>query len=88
MKILIKTVSYNSTLIIENTIDSILFQTYIDIEYIVVDRSSKENTVSILKEYDFKFNGRMSWISEKDNGMYNAMKKGIRMATGDVVGII
>jgi len=88
MKISIITVSYNSALTVQNTIDSVLFQTYKDIEFIVVDGLSKDNTVAILKEQEHKFNGRMRWISEKDNGLYDAMNKGIRMATGVLVGII
>ncbi len=53
-----------------------------------MDGASKDNTVSIIKEYEPKFNGRMKWISERDKGLYDAMNKGIRMATGDVVGIL
>jgi len=88
MKISIITVSYNSSLFIQHTIESVLTQTYPNIEYIVVDGCSKDNTVDIIKEQEPKFNGRMRWVSEKDLGMYDAMNKGIKMATGDVVGII
>src|ERR1035437_7785649 len=88
MKISIITVAYNSDLFIQHTIESVLAQTYPNIEYIVVDGFSKDNTVDIIKEYEPHFNGRMRWVSEKDRGMYDAMNKGIRMATGDVVGII
>ena len=88
MKISIITVSYNSELAIRDTIKSVLNQTYPNIEYIIVDGLSKDKTVDIIKEYEPKFKGRMRWISEKDNGMYDAMNKGIRMATGDVIGII
>ena len=82
------TVSHNSSKTISDTIQSVLNQTYNDIEYIIVDGNSKDNTVDIIKEYEPKFNGRMLWISEPDKGLYGAMNKGIRMATGDVVGII
>jgi glycosyltransferase involved in cell wall biosynthesis len=88
MKISLITVSYNSASTIRNTIDSVLNQIYHDIEYIIIDGDSKDETVSIIKEYEPRFNGRMHWTSEKDNGLYDAMNKGIRMATGDVVGII
>ena len=88
MKISIITVAYNSGSFIQHTIESVLTQIYPNIEYIVIDGGSKDNTVDIIKEYQPKFNGRMHWISEKDMGMYDAMNKGIRMAAGDVVGII
>jgi len=88
MIISIITVAYNGSSFIQNTIESVLTQTYPNIEYIIVDGFSKDNTVDIIKEYEPKFNGRMKWVSEKDRGMYDAMNKGIRMATGDVVGII
>lgn len=88
MKISIITVSFNSSVTIQNTIESLLAQTYSNIEYIIVDGLSKDKTVDIIKEYEPKFNGRLRWVSEKDKGLYDAMNKGIRMATGDVVGII
>jgi Glycosyltransferases involved in cell wall biogenesis len=88
MRLSIITVAYNSAETIAHTIESVLEQTYPDIEYIIVDGGSKDNTVEILKSYEARFNGRMKWISEKDNGLYDAMNKGIRMATGEVVGII
>lgn len=88
MKISIITVSYNSAATIRDTIKSLLAQSYSNIEYIIVDGLSKDNTVEIIKEYEPKFNGRMRWVSEKDKGLYDAMNKGFRMATGDVIGII
>lgn len=88
MRISIITVAYNSAATIRDTIESVLTQTYPDIEYIVMDGVSKDNTVAITEEYKEKFNGRMRCISEPDKGMYDAMNKGIRLATGDVVGII
>jgi len=88
VKISIITVIYNSELTIRDTFDSVLAQTYSDIEYIVVDGFSNDNTVDIIKEYEPKFKGRMHWISEPDKGLYDAMNKGISMATGDVIGII
>lgn len=88
MKISIITATYNRGYIIRDAIESVLKQKYKDYEYIVVDGASKDNTVEILKEYKPKFEGRMSWISEPDKGLYDAINKGIKMATGDVVGII
>lgn len=88
MKLSLITVTYNSSITLLDTFQSVLNQTYSDIEYIIVDGASKDNTVSIIKEYESKFQGRMKWISEPDKGLYDAMNKGIRMATGDVVGIL
>ena len=88
MKISIITVCYNSAATIRDTIESVLNQTYSDIEYIVVDGNSKDGTVSIIKECELKFNGKMKWLSEPDKGLYDAMNKGIQMATGDIVGIL
>ncbi len=88
MKISIVTATYNSASTVRDTFESVLAQTYSDIEYIVVDGLSKDNTVDIIKEYEPKFNGKMRWVSEKDKGLYDAMNKGIAMATGDVVGIL
>jgi len=82
------TVSYNSSKTLSDTIQSVLNQTYYDIEYIIVDGNSNDNTIEIIKEFEPKFNGRMHWISEPDKGLYDAMNKGIRMATGDIIGII
>lgn len=88
MKISIVTVTFNSGETVRDTIESVLSQTYKDYEYIIIDGGSKDNTVDIIKEYEPKFEGRMKWISEKDKGMYDGINKGIRMATGEVVGII
>jgi len=88
MKISIITVAFNSAKTIRDTIESVLAQTYTQIEYIIVDGKSNDGTVEIIKEYEPKFNGRLSWVSEKDNGLYDAMNKGIQMATGEIVGII
>lgn len=88
MKMSIITVSYNSAFTIRDTFESILNQTYQDIEYVIVDGGSVDLTISIIKEYQSRFNGRMRWISEPDNGIYDAMNKGIQMATGDIIGIL
>ncbi len=88
MRISIITVTYNSAKTVRDTIRSVLGQNYADYEYLVIDGGSKDNTVEIIKEYVPKFEGRMKWVSEQDKGMYDGINKGIRMATGDVVGII
>lgn len=88
MKISIVTVTFNSAATIKDTIESVLKQDYKDYEYLIVDGGSKDKTVDLIKEYEPKFEGRIKWISEKDKGMYDGINKGIRMATGDVVGII
>lgn len=88
MKISLITVTYNSGTTLRDTIQSVLAQTYRNVEYIVVDGLSKDNTMDIVREYEPQFEGRMKWISEKDKGLYDAMNKGVRMATGDVVGIL
>lgn len=87
-KISLITVTFNSDKTLRDTINSVLKQTYTNIEYIVVDGLSKDNTMDIVREYEPQFEGRMKWISEKDKGLYDAMNKGVRMATGDVVGIL
>lgn len=82
MKITIITVVYNRKVTIEQTIWSVLYQTYKDIEYIIIDGGSNDGTVDIIKKYSDKIN---YWISEKDSGIYNAMNKGILKATGDYI---
>lgn len=88
MKISIITVTYNSEKTLKDTIESVLKQNYKDYEYIIVDGLSKDGTMNIVKEYEPKFEGKLRYISEKDTGLYNAMNKGVKMATGDIVGLI
>lgn len=88
MKISLVTVTFNSAKTVRDTIESVLKQQYEDYEYLVIDGGSKDETVEIIKEYEPKFGGKMRWVSERDKGMYDGINKGIRMATGDVVGII
>lgn len=88
MKISIITATWNSASTVRDTFDSVLRQVYTDYEYIVVDGASKDETVEIIREYEPRFEGRMRWVSEPDKGIYDAMNKGISMATGDVVGIL
>ena len=88
MKISLITVTYNSGKTLSDTIQSVLSQSYTNIEYIIIDGLSQDNTIDVIKKYELDFEGRMMWISEKDRGLYDAMNKGIKMATGDVVGIL
>ena len=87
-KISIITVCRNSSEYIHTAIESVLSQTYPIIEYIIVDGFSNDGTMDIVKSYEEKFNGRMKWMSEPDSGLYNAMNKGICMATGNIIGIL
>jgi glycosyltransferase involved in cell wall biosynthesis len=85
MKITVITVALNSAEYIEDCIKSVIRQDYENIEYIIVDGGSTDGTTEIIKKHERKIS---KWISEPDRGIYDAMNKGIRMATGDVVGIL
>lgn len=88
MKISVITVAYNSADTIEDTIISVLNQSYENLEYIVIDGCSSDGTLNLIKKYEQKFVGRMKWVSGHDNGIYDAMNKGLQMASGDVVGTL
>ena len=88
MKISIVTATYNSGKTVRDTFVSVLNQTYDNYELIVVDGGSKDDTLEIIRHYEPIFKGRMKWISEPDRGIYDAMNKGIAMATGDAVGFL
>lgn len=88
MKISIITATYNSEKTISDTLESVLKQTYGNYEHIIVDGLSNDNTMKIVKSYEEKYNGKLKYISQKDSGLYDAMNKGIKMATGDVIGIL
>lgn len=85
LKISIITVVWNNKETIKDAIDSVLNQTYSNIEYIVVDGASTDGTVEIVQSYGDKIS---KFISEKDKGLYDAMNKGIKLATGYIVGIL
>ena len=87
MKISIITATYNSEATIADTINSVLSQNYSDIEYLVIDGGSSDGTLDIVKANAPRFDGKLRWVSESDRGIYDAMNKGIRMATGDIIGI-
>ena len=91
MKISLITVCFNSESTIEDTFNSVLNQTYNNIEYIIVDGKSSDSTNDIIKKYIPKFESKgisVNYKSEKDKGLYDAMNKGVSKATGDIIGII
>ena len=85
MKISIITVCFNAKKTIEKTINSVLSQTYHNIEYIIIDGGSVDGTIEIIEKYRSKIH---KYISESDYGMYDALNKGINFATGDIIGIL
>mgnify|MGYP000080135302 FL=1 len=88
MTISLITATYNSGKTVEDTLRSVLAQTYKEIDYWVVDGGSKDDTMDIVRKYEPLFGGQLHWISEPDRGIYDAMNKGISHSTGDVVGIL
>lgn len=88
MTISIITTTFNSESTIAGTVESVLKQSHKDIEYWIIDGNSKDGTLDILKRYEPLFDGKMHIISEPDNGIYDAMNKGIERCTGDVIGIL
>ena len=85
MKVSILTVVYNGARTIRQSVESVLKQDYPDIEYIVIDGNSNDGTQDIVRSYGEKIT---RFISEPDAGIYDAMNKGINLATGDVIGIL
>lgn len=88
MKISIITVCFNSEKTIEATILSILSQTHKDYEYIIVDGKSTDKTITIINQFHDHFDGNLYVKSEHDKGLYDAMNKGIKMASGEIIGIL
>ena len=85
MKISIITVTYNSAATLEQTIRSVMEQSYHNIDYIIVDGGSKDDTLKIIDKYKNKI---AAFVSEKDKGLYDALNKGIGLASGDVIGFL
>lgn len=91
MKLSIVTINYNNAEGLERTLNSVLTQSYKEIEHIIVDGGSTDNSVDIIKEYVQKAESgkrKVEWVSEKDNGIYNAMNKGIKRASGEYIQIL
>ncbi len=88
MRVSIITSCYNSESYIRSAIEAVLNQDYADIEYLVIDGGSKDSTMDIVRSYEPEFAGRLKWISEPDNGLYDALNKGLKMATGKIVGLL
>lgn len=87
-KITIITASFNSEKTIVDTIESVLNQSYENIEYLIIDGKSTDKTMEIVKSYESLFNGRLTFISEKDKGIYDAWNKGLKLSTGDWISFI
>lgn len=88
MKISLITVCYNSEQTIEDTLNSVLNQNYQNYEYLIIDGLSTDSTMNIIRNKEKEFKGKLKVVSEKDKGLYDAMNKGIKMATGDIIGIL
>ena len=90
MKVSIITTCYNRTETISGAMESVLAQDYPDIEYIVVDGASKDGSMETIRRMmdDGRWKKSFKFISEADHGMYEAINKGIRMATGDIIGLV
>lgn len=85
MKLTVITINRNNAAGLKKTLQSVLLQNIMDFEYVVVDGASSDESVEVIKEYEGLFGSRLKWISEPDKGIYNAMNKGIGMASGEYV---
>ena len=88
MVLTIITINRNNAAGLEKTMKSVLSQTCADFEYVVVDGASTDGSVEVLRRFADHFGDRLKWVSEPDKGIYNAMNKGIRMATGEYIQIL
>lgn len=91
MKFSVITICFNSEAVIRETVESVLNQTWPEIEYIIIDGASKDGTVAAVREYAPRFAEKgfeLKIVSEPDKGIYDAMNKGIRNSTGEIIGII
>ena len=88
MKISVITATYNSAATIRDTMESVLSQSHQDFEHIIVDGASTDKTLDIVHAFEPRYAGRIRILSEPDRGIYDAMTKGVALATGDVVGLL
>ena len=88
MRISIVTACFNRIAVMETALQSVAAQTYPDVEHVIVDGASTDGTVERIQAWAAQAGGRVRWISEPDSGLYEALNKGIRLATGDVIGIL
>lgn len=88
MKLTIITINRNNASGLEKTMESVLSQTCREFEYVVVDGASTDGSVAVLQENAKRFGDRLKWVSEPDKGIYNAMNKGIGMASGDYIQVL
>ena len=86
MKVSIITTTYNDVENLKKIIKEVCKQDYDNIEHIIVDGSSTDDTLQVIEEYKKHYADRVKYISEKDSGIYDAINKGIKMATGDIIG--
>lgn len=82
------TATYNSAATLGDTIRSVLAQTYGDWEHLIIDGGSTDNTLAVAESYRSRYGGRLRIVSEPDNGIYDAMNKGIRLANGNIIGLL
>lgn len=85
MKVSIVTATYNSSSIISSAIESIIQQSYSNLEWLIIDGASKDNTLSVIKK---EYLGDVKILSERDKGIYDALNKGIKLASGDIIGFV
>ena len=87
MKLSIITINRNNAAGLEKTLQSVVAQSFKEFEYIVIDGASTDGSVDVIKKYESQF-ARLKWVSEPDKGIYNAMNKGLHMASGDYIQIL
>lgn len=87
MKLTLITATFNSAISIKTCLESVVSQDYKDLEYLIIDGKSSDDTLKIVKDYQQKY-PNIKLVSEKDYGIYDALNKGIQLATGDVVGFV
>ena len=87
MKLSIITINRNNATGLEKTLQSVAFQTFKEFEYIIIDGASTDGSVEVVKSHEPEF-AHLKWVSEPDTGIYNAMNKGVRMASGDYIQIL